>query len=190
MRKKNKKIIIDEILKDNIYNWMKNIKFNYHSKQFKTERYNVQFEKRQKSNNYPSKDITFDTSNLIDDDNCNLDSLGNDSFTYSDSYKNNRDFVSGYKSVLIEMDNFGFVTVQKLNKQVMFVYAIMRCLSMIEHLSNYLMSPIKAKKIYNKYQSTTLLNMIRKYFLDLWSETKVFTPIIFISILEKKKNLK
>jgi len=186
---KNKDLIIDEILKDNIYNWMKNINFKYHSKKFQIERYNIPFEIIQKSNNYPSKDITFDTSNLIDDDNCNLASLSNDSFSYSDSYRNNSDLVSGLKSVLIEMDNSGFVTVQKY-EQTSNICAVMRCMSMIEPLSDYLMSPIKAKKVYNKYQSTSLLNMIRKYFLELWSETKIFTPIIFISILEKKEKFK
>ena len=182
---KNKELILDEILKDNIYNWMKNITFKYHSNQFKAERYNVPFEIKQKTNNYPSKDITFDISNLIDDENCNFASLSNDSFSYSFSCKNNSDLDSIFKSVLIEMGNCGFVTVQKY-EQTSNVCAVMRCLSMIEPLSNYLMSPIKAKKIYNKYQSTTFLNMIIKYFLELWSETKVFEPKKFISNLEKE----
>jgi hypothetical protein len=186
---KNKNLIIDEILKDNIYNWMKNIKFNYHSKQFKTKRNNISFEIKQKSNNYPAKDKTFDLSALNDIDNCNFASISNDSFSYSDSYKNNSDFASGLKSVLIEMDNYGFVTVQKY-EQTSNVCSVMRCLSMIEPLSSYLMDPIKAKKIFNKYQSTSFLNIIRKYFLELWSETKLFAPIIFIKILEKKDNFK
>jgi hypothetical protein len=185
----NKGIILDEILKDNIFNWMENINFNYHSKQFKAERYNIPFEIMQKTNNYPSKDITFNPSCLIDDDNCNLASLSNDSFSYTDSYKNNTDFASGLKSVLIEMDNSGFVTIQKF-EQTSNICAVMRCFSMIEPLTNYITSPFKAKQIYNKYQSTTLLNMIRKYFLELWSETKIYTPDLFIKILEKKKNLK
>ena len=87
------------------------------------------------------------------------------------------------------MDNCGFVTVKKY-EQTSNVCAVMRCLSMIEPLSNYLMSPIKAKKIYNKYQSTSFLNMIIKYFLELWSETKVFEPKNFISKLVEKENFK
>ena len=199
-----KKLIIDEILKDNIYNWMKNINFNYHSNQFNIERNKVLFEIKQKSNNFPSKDIEFNTSNLDNDENCNLASLSNDSFSYSYSFKNNIDFasyssknysgfVSGIKSILIEIDNFDFVTVQKF-EQTSNVCAVMRCLSMIEPLSDYLMNPIKVKQIYNKFQSTSLLNNIRKYFLELWSETKserkVFAPIILLKILEKRKNFK
>jgi len=199
-----KKLIIDEILKDNIYNWMKNINFNYHSNQFNIERNKVLFEIKQKSNNFPSKDIEFNTSNLDNDENCNLASLSNDSFSYSYSFKNNIDFasyssknysgfVSGIKSILIEIDNFDFVTVQKF-EQTSNVCAVMRCLSMIEPLSDYLMNPIKVKQIYNKFQSTSLLNNIRKYFLELWSETKserkVFAPIILMKILEKRKNFK
>ena len=209
-----KRLIIDEILKDNIYNWMKNINFNYHSKQFNAERNKVQFEIKQKSNNFPSTDIiTFDTSNLKNDENCDLISLSNDSFIYSYSYKNNidfisssndysshsdsskkyNDFVSGLKSFLITMNDFSYVTVQKF-EQTSNVCAVMRCLSMIEPLANYLMSPIKANQIYNKFQSTSLLNNIRNYFIELWSETKsgkkVFKPIILIKILEKRKNFK
>mgnify|MGYP002624805756 CR=1 FL=1 len=180
---KKKKQIIDKILKDNIYNWMDNIKFKYHSKEFKAKLNDVPFEIKQKSNNYPKKDIEFNISDAITDDNCNFASVSNDSFSYSESYKNNTDLVSGLRSFLIEIQKF--VTIHKY-EQTSNVCSVMRCLSMIEPLSDYLMSQIKSKQIFNKYQSTSFLNIIKKYFSQLWSEENVFAPIEFIKKLEEK----
>ena len=183
-----KKKILYEILENNIYKWMKKVKFQYNKKQFTINEYNVPIIITQKTNNYFDENITFKiTKEMIKDGYFNS-SFSDSSFSFPLISNLNFSFSSS------EFSNFfndigNYIIIQKFG-QTSNICAIMRCLSMIEPLADYFMSNINAKKIFSKFQSFTLLNLTRQYFLALWSnEKEPYGPKDFLLNLKKKKKL-
>ena len=182
-----KKKILYEILENNIYKWMKKVKFQYNKKQFTINEYNVPIIITQKTNNYFDENITFKITKEMIKEGCNNISLSDSSFSFPLISSLNFSFSSS------EISNFfndieNFIIIQKYG-QTSNICAVMRCLSMIEPLADYFMSNINAKKIFSKFQSFTLLNLTRQYFLALWSnEKEPYGPKDFLLNLKKKRN--
>ena len=172
-----KKQIIDEISYSNIYKWMEEINFKFDSKDFITTKYKIPFNIKQKSNNYKKDkkdDISFDISNYIFSEGLKYISFSNTSYSFAcNSTENKMDFSflnsSEFINYFSHTENFRLI--RKYGRTSGLIEVI-RCLSMIEPLAEYFMSNIGKFKIFSRFQSNSLLNIIRDFFQNFWSDEK------------------
>ena len=192
-KNEEKKIILNDVNKSNIYKWMKKIGFKSDLKNFTVNQDKISFDIAQKTNNYYLSDIM---SFVIPEDD-NWEKLSNQvsfsicSFSFpSKSYNNssNFSFLSSdeFQNFFNEITNFRYI--QKYEKTTN-ILCVMRCLSIIGPLSEYFMSPIKLKTIFFRFHSKSLLNLIRDYFIEIWSDEKsIFQPKDFTSYFKDNQN--
>ena len=176
-----KKKVIDDASKSNIYKWMKKIEFKFDSKRFTVNKYeneNIPFDVEQRSNNYCKDDMSFNFENNFIKETGKYISFSNTSFSFAcNSIENNSNFSflnsSEFINYFSEAKNYRKI---KKIESTSGIIEVMRCFSMIEPLAEYFMSNIRRFKIFSNFQSKGLLNIIRDFFLNLWSNEK--TPFI------------
>ena len=186
-----KKEIIDDISKKNISSWMEEVSFIYLLPQFTINKYKIPFDIKQKSNNFLG--ISF-SSNLSEID-------FNEASQFISSSKNNFSFSSIHlnltnksnSSTSKELDSFSsdikHFTFIKKYKNTSYICAVMNCLSFIEPLADYFMSIIKNYKIL--YRFGGLIQLIKEYFLNVWSgENNAFEPKDLIETIKKEVEIK
>lgn len=188
-----KKEILENILEKDIDKWMEEVQFKNMDQQF-TINYKIPFDIKQKSNNDLRNSISFSLS---------LDDINETSLYFSHSKPSFSFSVS-----LISINSSGSLSSNGLNsllnllndirniryilkyKETSNICSVMRCLSLIEPLSEYFMSIIKNFKIFSKFEQFGLLNLTKKYFLNLWSLEKTpFEPIDFINCVEEEAKI-
>ena len=182
-----KKYIIDDILQKNIYKWMEEIQFKTIEKQFIINKAHSKFAIIQKSNNYLEEAQSINLSTDMKDASKFI-SFSKYSFSHF-SADGNFSFISSniLNSFLKDIGDFRFI--QKCN-ETSNICSIMRCLSMIEPFAEYFMSPIKGYKIFSKFQSSNLLNLMADYFRNLYFNDKTpYAPINLITYLMKREVL-
>ena len=186
-----KKEILDDISKKNISNWMEEVSFIYLLPQFTINKYKIPFDIKQKTNNFLG--ISF-SSNLSEID-------FNEASQFISSSKNNFSFSSIHlnltnksnSSTSKELDSFSsdikHFTFIKKYKNTSNICAVMNCLSFIEPLADYFMSIIKNYKIL--YRFGGLIQLIKEYFLNVWSgENNAFEPKDLIETIKKEVEIK
>ena len=189
--KEDKKLILNKLSKSNIYNWMDEADFKYDEKTFTINKYKIPFDIIQKTNNYFSNDKSFDSED-IDDELLNYSSSSRcSSFFPSISINNNSssNFLSSdiFNRFFCDISNYRFI--QKYYKTTN-ICCVMRCLSIIDPLVEYFMSNKKGMIIFLHFENKSLLNLIRDFFLNLWSNEKTpFQPKEFTKYILKKTQI-
>ena len=182
----NKNKIIDDVLKKNIFKWMQEIQFKFKEKQFTINKYGVIFKIIQKSNNYIEETQSLNISTDIQDISKYV-SLSKS--TFSDySVDSNNSFMSSniYNSFLKDIGDFRIIN--KYNN-TSHICSVMRCLSMVDPFADYFMSPIKGYKVFSKFNSLDLLNLIGDYFRNIldMKDKNPYAPKDLIYYLKKKE---
>lgn len=178
----NKQEVINDVLKKNIYKWMEEIKFEETEKQFTVKKYQAIFDIIQKSNNYLEEAQSLNLSKEIKDASKYI-SFSKSSFS-NFSIDGNSSFIgsSFINSFLKDIGDFRFI--QKYDNTSN-VCSVMRCLSLIDPFAEYFMSQIKGYKIFSKFQSSNLLNLIGDYFRNLYLNVKTpYAPKDLVSYLK------
>ena len=184
-----KKAIIKDIAKSNIYDWMKKNDFNQNEKQFKINKYKITFDIKQKTNNYFNPDISFDVKRDCYKDAYKYVSFSKASYSFGYSifnHNSNYNFLDSeeFSSFLSEIKNFRII--QKYEKTTN-VCSIMRCLSFIQPFAEYFTSILKELSIFSKFQSGSLLHLIRDFFINLFEKIKIpYAPEDFTKYVKKK----
>lgn len=187
-----KKRIIEDIAKSNIYDWMKKIDFNSNERKFKINKYKIPFDIQQKTNNYTNKDNYFDREK-----NYSKEADKYVSFSKS-SYSSHYSFLSSSSnSSILYSDQFisyfseikNYRIIQKYD-QTTNVCSIMRSLSFITPFADYFTSRNKEFYIFSKYQSKCLLNLIRDFFMNLFDKVKdPYAPEDFTIYVKEKAEI-
>ena len=172
-----KEAIIKDIAKSNIYNWMRENDFKQNEKQFKINKNKITFDIIQKTNNYSNPDSSFDINRDLYKDGYKYASISKDSFSFGNSF-----YDSNSKSGFLTTQEFINIfsafqnhrIIQKFD-QTTNVCSLMRSLSLIEPLTSYFTDRNKELKIFSNFQSKSLLNLTRDFFLNLLFE-KVKDP--------------
>ena len=157
-----KEAIIKDIAKTDIIDWMRKNDFKQNEKKFKINKYKIAFDITQKTNNY-SNDIKRDFYK----DGYKYASISLDSNNFSSSLFDSSS--SDLITILGEFPNFRII--QKFD-QTTNVCSLMRSLSLILPFSSYIMDINKELTIFSNFQSTSLLNLIRGFFLNLLEKVK------------------
>ena len=190
-----KKKVIDDVSKSDIYKWMKKIEFKYDSKRFTVNKYgneNIPFDVEQKSNNYCKDDIPFNFENNFIKETAKYISFSNTSFSFAcNSIENNSNFSFLHSSEFInyfsEAKNYRKI---KKFERTTGIIEVMRCFSMIDPLADYFMSNIRRFRIFSNFQSKSLLNIIRDFFLNFWSNEKTpFLPKELTRYIKEQKKI-
>ena len=184
-----KDIVIEDLSKTDIFEWMENVKFKYNNQQFSIYNYEIPFDIKQKTNNYYRTNVSsFELSE--DDINETSKSISFSELNFSNSaisiYNNSSSFLTSdeYTLFLNNINNMRYV--QKY-KETSNICTIMRNLSFIDPISEYFMSIIKNYKIFSKFDNLSLLKSIKDYFLNLWSfDGTPFEPQEFINLVNKE----
>ena len=173
---KEKLEIIEDIAESNIYIWMKKIGFKTNEKQFTVTKYKIPFDIKQKTNNYVSPNVSFDTNRALDVSKYGLSSSISYSFACS-CFSNSSSFSftdsSEFRNFFSHIQNFRII--QKCD-ETSNILSIMRCLSLIGPFAEYFMSNFNGIKIFSKFGSSSLINLIREFFLNLYSDEKSEYP--------------
>lgn len=186
-----KKYILNIISKENIYNWMKEINFKNNGNILTINKYKIPFNIKKK----PNINFIFPINSSLkmikknNNEESKVDSFSkcsyNFMFTHLNDNSENISLLNEFRDFFTDIGKFRCV--KKIEKTSN-ICAVMRCLSMIEPLAEYFMSNIKAYKIFKKFKRSGLLNLVRDYFLNLWSrEEKSFVPNEFMNYLKYKK---
>ncbi len=168
--------ILNDLAVDNINKWMKEIEIKYSSIQFTIDKYknkSTKFNIKQKTNNNYIENTSF------------IDSLinSNFSFSYSSSFMSSNELSKYFDDI----SNYRYI--QKI-EQTSNVCSVMRCFSFIEPFAEYFMGNIKSFRIFGRFQSKSFLNLIRDFFLNLWSNEKTpYGPRDLISYIKDKEIL-
>ena len=182
----NKKEILEDVAKRDINKWMEEVDFKIQLTQFTINKYKTPFDIKQKSNDY-----YYESQFNIEEAIKNI-SFSLFSFSFSESLNNNSFISSGNEFIslnTIDIENLRYVRKDK-DKKTSNIFAVMRSFSFIEPFVNYFMSPIKYIKIFSKFQSYSLLNLLRDYFFNLYSNKKEpYEPKSLINEIEKKNIL-
>ena len=180
--------ILDDIKKIDIHQWMKEVDFQNKAQQFTINKYKIPFDIKQKSNNFLEQ---YNLLNISQEDSRNASKYVSFSqFSYSFAL-NSFDNISNF-FFFFEISNFfndigNFRSIQKV-KETSNICSVMRCLSMIKPLADYFMNIINGFKIFSKFQTFHLLNLVKEYFLNLWNDEKTkYKPEMFIYCLRNKK---
>ena len=191
---KDKENILKDLAENDIYKWMKEVKFESNLKEFTVEKYKqyeTKFEIKQKTNNFLEEplNITFNISQEKFNEVSKSISFSGESFSFRSSY------VSSTSSNLIsdaiidyfsEIENFRHI--RKIN-QTSYVSSIMRCLSFIEPFVDYFTGHYRSY-VFSRFQSKGLLNLSKEYLNNLWgNEKEIYTPIDFMKYVREKANL-
>ena len=210
----HKEKILENVLNNNIFKWMKDVNFNNKEKLFKIDIYTIPFYIQQKSvENYvenESLDLSNDDnimklsdyfslsiSNISDSNflniSNNISSFINpkevSSIQLNDSNSNFINSLDISIFILIDTDNCRYIKVKK-EKKITNVCAVMRCLSRIVPLMKYFTNNIKGNKVFAKFQSNRFINLIRDFFINLYTDEKEpYTPEDFTSYLDSKKKI-
>ena len=179
-----KKNILNDISKNNIFDWMKYVDFNNKAQQFTINKYKIPFDIKQKSNNNLFENETLHLSNENIKEVSDYISLSKSSFSNANNVSS---FISSqeFGSFLTDVEDYRYI--QKYNKTSN-ACSVMRCLSRIEPIVNYFTNSIKNFKIFSKFQSKSFLNLIRDFFLNLFGQEKTpYAPKEFTSYIESKK---
>ena len=188
----DKNNILKHLSKTNIYEWMNEIKFQTNLSSFKVNEYSIPFEIIQKSNNYIVEDISFNITQEYYNEVGKYASFSKASYSFnSNSVYNNSEscFFSSnaFISFFNDVRNFRYI---KKYEKTSNICAIMRCLSMIEPLVDYFTCCSKKYKIFEKFPSFSLINLIGNFFSDLWNNEKTpYDPYAFISYIKNKTNI-
>ena len=196
-KKEDKKVILNELSKSNIYNWMEEVDFKTHTQHFTINKYKIPFDIIQKTNNYyysynKSFNISFDISRDVVDDLNNNVSFSKCSFSFASISINNSSDFSFFNSeeffiFFSIINNYRFI--QKCNKTTN-ICSVMRCLSFIEPFAEYFMSNRKNMIVFSHFAKLSLLNLIRDFFLNLWSDEKSpFIPYEFTKHIKEKTKI-
>lgn len=178
--------ILEEISNCNIFTWMGKVHFKLNEQHFTIDNYEIPFEIKQKTNNDLYSSISLDVSNESSNKSNKYISTSKTNFSTTPSFiPKNSSFSnsSNFSSFLSDINNYSYIEKYKKTTNIC---SVMRCLSMIESFSDYFMSVIKHYKIFSQFDSNSLLNLIRDYFLNLWSfDNKAFSIEDFFISLEK-----
>lgn len=185
--KEDKQLILNELNKSNIYDWMEEVDFKLCDQNFAINKYKIPFNIKQKTNNYLSIDKSFNISRDVNDELNNYVSFSKCSFSFACQSINNNSFFSfssshEFSRFFSDIKNYRYI--QKYEKTTN-ICCVMRCLSTIEQFAEYFMSNKKGMVIFSHFKNLSLLNLIRDFFLNLWSNEKSpyrpkeFTKYIF-----------
>ena len=209
----DKKTILEDVLKNNISNWMKNVGFNYTEQQFTINKYKIPFDIKQKYIDNYLLNMSLDLS-----DNDNIINLSDKSslsiFNFSESIVSNisnnissfinpeddissihsNDFSNFLNSLnTLDISNFLLIDInrryiQKYNETTN-ACAVMRCLSRILSLTKYFINNnIKENTVFAKFPSNKFINLIKDFFINLYNDEKTpYAPKEFTKKLQTKK---
>ena len=188
-------LILNKLSEANIYDWMKEVDFKDHPQNFTIDKDGIPFDIIQKTNNYcaPDKSFkkSFDISRDVNDDLNNYVSFSICSFSFSSLSINNNSYFSFFSSdeftsFFSIIKNYRFI--QKYNKTTN-ICCVMRCLSIINPFAEYFMSHRNGMIFFPHFPNLSLVNLIRDFFINLWSNEKSpFRPYEFTKhIMEKTK---
>ena len=210
----DKKTILKDVLKNNIFKWMTNVGFNKKVQQFTINKYKIPFDIKQKIIVDNLENIS---SDLYNDDNINelsdyfslskisdfnVNSISNNFTSLINSISglssidsindsnNNLDFINSFNS--LDISNFILIDnniryIQKYN-ETSNACVVMRCLSRILPLINYFMNNIKGNTVFAQFPSKKFINLIREFFINLYVDEKSpYAPEQFTKKLQTKK---
>ena len=187
-KKDKKDSILRNLSKSNIYEWMKEIEFE-NSEQFKVNKYSIPFEIKQKKKNFIKSDISFNIDRDCINEACNYVSFSKISYNISCNYDLSGDFLSKNEFITFLSDISDLRTIQKF-EQTSNIISVMRCLSMICPLVDYFTCSTKGNKIFSKFQSFSLINLIRDFFQNIWNKEKTpYKPEDFTRYIKKKTDI-
>ena len=155
---------------------MKNIDFKSNEKQFTVTKYKIHFDIKQKTNNYINQNISFDTNRALDVSKYGLSS--SISYSFACSFFNNNSsfsFIDSSEFRTFFSDIYNFRIIQKC-EETSNILSIMRCLSLIGPFVEYFMSNFNEIKIFSNFGSSSLINLIREFFLNLFNNEKTPYP--------------
>ena len=189
-----KNIILKDLAKSNIYDWMKKNDFNPNEKIFKINKYKIPFDIEQKTNNYYNQKMSFSFD--VERDCCKdankYASFSKASYSFPYSFYNNNsnnNFLDSieFSSFFSEIENFRII--QKYD-QTTNVCSIMRYLSLISPFAVYFTNKFKDNTVFSKFQSKSLLNLIRDFFINLFENIKTpYAPKDFTEYIQKKTKI-
>ena len=186
-----KKNILEDVAKKEINTWMDEVEFKDKTQQFTVNKYKIPFDiKIKTNNNINDMEKTLSLEENIKEAS-EFISLSKQTNSYWFNQENNSSFLNSneFTSFINDTANIQNIRfVQKYNKTSNII-AVMRCLSRIEPLGEYFTSPIKGFKIFSKFQSLSLLNLIRDYFTNIYNfkEKTPYAPKNFIQNIQKKQ---
>ena len=187
-----KKLIIKDIAKSDIYEWMKKNNFNSKEKEFTVNKYKIAFDIKQKTNNYSDSNVSSNINRDCYKDAYKYASSSIASYSFTNSFFNNNsddNFISsiGFSNFFFEFQNFRII--QKYDKTTN-VCSIMRCLSLIRPFADYFTSRIQELKIFSYFQSESLLNLIKAFLINLFENTKApYAPKDFTKYIQNKAKI-
>ena len=189
----NKNNILKHLSKANIYDWMKEIDFQSNLREFKVEKYSVPFEIKQKTNNNYISDVSFDVSQDCYNEAKQYVSFSKASFSFNFNSVYNNNGTSGFFSsdefstLYTDIDNYRII---EKYEQTSNIIAVMRCLSMIEPLTTYFTCCTKKNRVFEKFQSFSLINLIGDFFSGVWNnENTSYDPKNFIKYIRNKTDI-
>ena len=187
-----KEVIIKDIAKSDIYDWMKKNNFNSKEKQFKVNKYKIPFYIKQKTNNYCDSYASFDPSRDCYKDAYKYASYSIASYSFTNSFFKNNSNDSFFSST--EISHFFFVfqnfrIIQKYDKTTN-VCSLMRCLSLIQPFADYFISRFQELKIFWHFQTKSLLYLIKEFLKNVFDNTKApYAPEDFTKYVQKKAKI-
>ena len=189
----NKNNILKNLSKANIYDWMKEINFQSNLREFKVEKYSVPFKIKQKTNNYYNSDISFNVSQDCYNEAKQYVSFSKASFSFNFNSVYNNNGSSGFFSSIefstlyTDIENYRII---EKYEQTSNIIAVMRCLSMIEPLTTYFTCCSKKNRVFEKFQSFSLINLIGDFFSGVWNNEKTsYDPKNFIKYIRDKTDI-
>ena len=182
-----KKNILEDVARKDINEWMKEVEFKDKTEQFTVNKYKIPFDIKLRLNrtvNMSLEENAKEGSQFI--------SLNETlSYGYWQLYNSNSNFINSDELTSFINDTANFQNIRYVQKynETSNIIAVMRCLSTIVPLVEYFTSPIKELKIFSKFQSFSLLNLIRDYFINIYNnkEKTPYAPKDFIQNIQKKK---